>query len=444
MQAGTHALIIEDDVATANAIGKVVSALGHTVTIANTLKEARSAAEKSLPGLVLVDLGMPDGDGVSIVAELREIGVEDFVVISGETGQHKAVESLRAGVADFLSKPVKLSEIHRVLTRVIQQREDRQVGVAIPTAGPVIEPARLVGSSEAARHLRHSVQRVARMQPVRTVVAGAPGVGKRNIAASLHLESGVTGSMVYVNCAQEIDDAAPSRFFGRRAADGSTRPIDGYVQVADGGNLVLDDLSSLPAALQSKLITFLSTGMVIPVDGQRSVRVECGLIGILREPLAKAFESGRLKEDLYYALAQTVITVPPLSERAEDTLEIAEGAIAELNAQSGSEKALSPELRERLRNYAWPGNVVELKNILRAAHAGTPPDGEILVSHVFAPALSDGGSDPAAHLVGNSFWEVEKKLLLATLDSTDGNKRQAAKLLGISLKTLYNRLHAYS
>jgi len=444
MQAGTHALVIEDDVATADAIGKVVSALGHTVTIAHTLKGARVAAEKSLPGLVLVDLGMPDGNGVSIVNELRQIGVEDFVVISGEQGQDKAVESLRAGVADFLVKPVKLSEIHRVLARVIQQREDRQIGVAVPTAGPVIEAARLVGSSDATRHLRHSVERVAAMAPVRTVVAGAPGVGKRNIAASIHQQSGVTGSAVYVNCAQEIDEAAPSRFFGRRATDGSSRPIDGYLQLAANGTLVLDDLSVLPAALQSKLITFLNTGMVIPVDGQRSSRVECGLIGILREPLADAFETGRLKEELYYALAQAVITVPPLSERAEDTLEIAEGAISELNAQTGTEKALSPELRERLHNYAWPGNVVELKNILRAAHAGTPPDGEILVSHVFAPALSEGGSDPAAHLVGNSFWEVEKKLLLATLDSTGGNKRQAAKLLGISLKTLYNRLHAYS
>ena len=138
-----------------------------------------------------------------------------------------------------------------------------------------------------------------------------------------------------------------------------------------------------------------------------------------------------------------MITVPALSEREEDTLEIAERAIAELNAVTGTDKALSEELRERLRDYAWPGNVVELKNTLRAAYAGTEPDEEIAVSKVFAPALSGGASDPAAHLVGNSFWEVEKKLLLATLEHTGGNKRQAAKILGISLKTLYNRLHAY-
>ena len=134
--------------------------------------------------------------------------------------------------------------------------------------------------------------------------------------------------------------------------------------------------------------------------------------------MAEAFAEGRLKEDLYYRLAEAVVTVPPLSERENDTLEIAERAVAELNALTGTDKALSDELRERLRSYTWPGNVVELKNTLRAAYAGTEPDEEIEIDKVFVPALSDGSADPAALLVGNSFWDVEKKLLLATLEFT--------------------------
>jgi len=443
MSQGNPALVIEDDQATAEAIARVVTALGHDVTVALTLEEARAAASANRPRLVIVDLGMPDGDGVQIVHELRSDGVDDFIVISGSRSQERVLESLRAGVADFLVKPVKLSEIHRVVGRVVQSREDRQIGVATPAAPPVIEPARLVGTSEAARLLRHAVQRVARNTPLRAVILGASGVGKRNIAASIHHESRAEGRALHVVCPQEVDEAAAARFFGRVADKDGQGAVEGYIVSAKGGTLVLDDVSRLPDALQSKLMTFLSTGQVMPVGGFEAVEVDCAVLAILREPVADAFAESRLREDLYYRLAEAVVTVPPLSERENDTLEIAERAVADLNALTGTDKALSDELRERLRSYAWPGNVIELRNTLRAAYAGTEPDEEIEVDKVFVPALSDGSADPAAHLVGNSFWEVEKRLLLATLEFTGGNKRQAAKILGISLKTLYNRLHAY-
>ena len=350
------ALVIEDDEATANAIARVVASLGHEVRTASTLEQARAIADEMLPTLVMVDLGMPDGDGVQIVHELRGRGVEDFIVISGSQSQERVLESLRAGVADFLVKPVKLSEIHRVVNRVVQMREDRQIGVATPAAPFVIEPARLVGTSEAARHLRHSVQRVARLAPLRAIVTGAPGVGKRNIAASIHHESQAEGRALHVNCAQEVDEAATARLFGRVADEKDGKPaIEGYIVGARNGTLVLDDLSRLPIALQSKLTTFLSTGEVTPVGGYASVEVDCAVIAILREPVAEAFAGERLKEDLYYRLAEAVVTVPPLSERENDTLEIAERAVAELNALTGTDKALSAELRERLRSYTWPG-----------------------------------------------------------------------------------------
>ena len=444
MTTGNNALVIEDDEATAAAIARVVASLGHEVSCAHSIAEAREAVGRVAPELVLVDLGMPDGDGVDMVGELREMGVEDFIVISGEKSQARVVDSLRAGVADFLLKPVKLSEIHRVVGRVVQARQDRLVGVATPAASPVVEAARLVGSSEAARQLRHAVQRVARMSPIRAIITGASGVGKRNIAASIHQESGAEGRALYVDCASEVDESAARRFFGHVPGEADGRDEEGYVRRAAGGTLVLDDLSQLPKGLQSTLITFLDKGTVTPANGYEPTPVECAVIGILREPASEAFAAGRLREDLYYALAEAIIAVPSLNERREDTLEIAERTIASLNAASGTDKQLSAELRERLADYAWPGNVVELKNVLRAAHAGTDADEQIGVDKVFVPALSEGGTDPAAHLVGNSFWEVEKKLLLATLEHTDGNKRQAARILGISLKTLYNRLHAYS
>ena len=444
MSTGNHALVIEDDAPTAAAVARVVASLGHEVSTAHSIAEAREAVDRALPSLVLVDLGMPDGDGVAMVAELRERGVEDFVVISGAQSQARVVESLRAGVSDFLLKPVKLSEIHRVVGRVVQARQDRLVGVATPASSPVVEPARLVGSSEATRQLRHAVQRVASMSPIRAVVTGASGVGKRNIAASIHEESGAAGRALYVDCASEVDESASRRFFGHVGDDADARTDEGYVRRAANGTLVLDDLSQLSKGLQSTLITFLNTGKVTPANGYEAIKVDCAVVAILREPVSEAFASGRLREDLYYALAEAIVAVPPLRERQEDTLEIAERTVAGLNAASGTDKSLSEELRARLRDYEWPGNVVELKNVLRAAHAGTAPDEEIGVDKVFVPALSEGGSDPAAHLVGNSFWEVEKKLLLATLEHTDGNKRQAARILGISLKTLYNRLHAYS
>ncbi len=441
---GNSAIVIEDDVPTAQAIGKVVESMGFEVRLAHSLKEARELSATVLPALALVDLGMPDGDGVAMVRELREIGVEDFIVISGSRSQERVVESLRAGVADFLIKPVKLSEIRAVVERVVAARDAFRVGVATPVARASIEPARLVGHSEATLHLRQQVQRVAGMDPLRAVIIGAPGVGKRNIAASIHHETGVEGKALCVSCAEEVDEAASIRFFGRTAAGKADRALAGYVELAEGGTLILDDMSRLPLSLQSKLKTCIDTGLVSPSRGKQSRPVRCAIIAILREPAAIAMEEGRLRDDLYYSLAESVITVPPLSEREEDTLEIAERAINELNSLTGTDKALSEELRSRLANYSWPGNVIELKNTLRAAYASTEPDEVIEISKLMMPALIDGAADPAAHLVGNSFWDVERKLLLATLDYTGGNKRQAARILGISLKTLYNRLHAYS
>ena len=443
-QMSMSALVIEDDVATAEAIGKAVASSGFAVRLAHTLEQARSLADEQLPSLVLADLGMPDGNGVDVVRELRVAGVEDFIVISGSREQERVIESLRAGVSDFLLKPVKLSEIHRVVERVVDAREARRVGVAIPVERATVEPARLVGQSDAARQLRQQVQRVANLKPVRAIIAGASGVGKRNIAASIHHESDLSGRALCVNCAEEVDESAPLRFFGRGANGGQSRASMGYMEMAHGGTLVLDDISRLPISLQSSLKTCIDTGLIAPVNGFASRKVDCGIIAILREPFSEAMNGGRLRDDLYYSLAESVITVPPLADREEDTLEIAERAIRELNTLTGTDKALSDELRERLANYSWPGNVIELKSTLRAAYAGTEPDEEIELSKVLMPALSDGAADPAASLVGNSFWDVEKKLLLATLDYTDGNKRQAAKILGISLKTLYNRLHAYS
>lgn len=440
---GNIAIVIEDDIPTAQAIGKVVESLGFDVRLAHTLADARAQAESLLPTLVLVDLGMPDGDGVQMVTELRDCGVDDFVVISGSRSQQRVVESLRAGVADFLIKPVKLSEIRIVVERVVAARESRRVGVAVPVERASIEPARLVGNSEATLLLRQQVQRVAVMQPLRAVITGASGVGKRNIAASIHHESGADGQALCVSCAEEVDESAGLRFFGTAGGDDQRR-LTGYLELAEGGTLILDDVSRLPLNLQSQLKTCIDTGLTSPRGHGESRPLRCAIIAILREPAAAALEGGRLHEEFYYSMAESVIKVPPLAEREEDTLEIAERAIRELNAVTGTDKALSDEFRARLANYSWPGNVIELKNTLRAAYASTEPDEEIEISRLMLPALNDGTADPAAHLVGNSFWDVEKKLLLATLEYTGGNKRQAARILGISLKTLYNRLHAYS
>ena len=434
-------LVVEDDPSAARAIADVVRRIGYAVHVAATVGEAREIVARTPPDLALVDEELPDGRGVALAAELSALGVADIVMISASGSRDVVVEALRAGVHDFLKKPVRLSRVRRAVLGSAALQRRAADAAAEPAPVTAVEPAGLVGRSRASRALRARVERLARVRNLRALIVGPPGTDKRRVAARLHAESGAPGPALFVDCAHEIDAAAMTRFFGRAGDDArGVRAVPGYLARARDGTLVLDDLSLLPRDLQSVLCTALLGAASEPDGGvERSVGLRCGVVGILREPARIAVSTGRLSADLHLTLSGAILEVPSLDERREDIAEIAERFVAELNASEHDDKTLSDEFAVRAAERPWPGNLLQLRNALRTAYARAGPRGPIELGRN-AAGPSDGPGAPVEALVGMRFEDVRRQLLRATLEHAGGDKRLCASLLGISLKTVYAQL----
>ena len=433
-------LVVEDDPTAAEAIAAVVRTTGYAVRVAGSVIEARRVAAEDVPDLALVDQTLPDGEGTALLHELREAGVEDLVMVSAAGSRDVVVEALRAGASDFLRKPVRLSHVRRAVlgSRALQRRGPDVA--ASPAGATEVEPAGLVGRSRASRELRRRVERIAAIEQLRALIVGPAGTDKRRVAARLHVETGANGAALFVDCAHEIDASASLRFLGREGdPEHGVVPVQGYLARARGGTLVLDDLSCLPRALQSVLSTALSTPSAGRADGAgRSAELGCGVIGILREPARIALATGRLSSDLHLALAGAILEIPSLEDRREDVEAIAEHFLAELNEEGREDKRLSEALRVEIAERSWPGNLLQLRNTLRNAWARAESGERLELGR--NTAAGETPPTPVDALIGLGFRDVRRELLQRTLEHTGGDKRLCAKLLGISLKSVYTHL----
>lgn len=439
-------LVIEDDANTALSLKRVLEREGYSVVCAHSLSEAMQTATEQVPRIVLLDLSLPDGDGVECIEELKTHGVRDVIVVSGTDDAEKTRNCLQAGVFDFILKPASASDVVRSIRRSDGLGRQRQVVSGEYPIPLSLGFGSLEGSSAASVKLTNCIKQAAAQKLPSALLIGQPGVLKADIAALLHHYTGRPGSALLVNCASENDDGAPLRFFGGRedtAIGTNEEPSPGYFHKANGATLVLDDISSLDVSLQRRLATYLKEGEVYPLNSLTPVRHDCALVCILREPANQALESGRLDESLYFAMAGTTIVVPPLVERQQDIVFFARQAVTQLNRLFGTEKSLSEGMLEQLKGYYWPGNLVELKNCLLAAYRRTEAGDEIKPDSSLFTSLDEMANDKITPFVGQSFQAVEKLLIEATLADNNGNKSRTAQVLGISLKTLYNRLNSY-
>lgn len=281
------------------------------------------------------------------------------------------------------------------------------------------------------------------MNPLRAMIVGESDAGSRHLAAGLHADSDTIGELLHVDCSA----VSPSALAGQLLGNGSSE--SGLLHRARGGTLVLEALERMPREVQQTLLGRLSNtalpGTVCRGNVRRiNERHAPGIIGIVAGQLSKHLESGSIDSDLHSFLADALIVIPSLREREGDALEIACQQVAALNAETGDGKELSQELAERISAHDWPGNVTELKTTLRALYFASARGSVIEPNESVAPELGDVGCRLARALVGRSVWDVQRLLLMETLSSTGGDKKRTAKVLGISLKTLYNRLHAYN
>ena len=440
-------LIVEDDVIAARAMSKILTKDGYKNTTSLTLHDALAKVEALCPRLVLLDLTLPDGNGLEAMTQLKHCGVLEVIVVSGTDSPEHTRQCLRAGAFDFIAKPATASDIMQAVRRAdaLLKLENLSTGTYPFSLKPGFGSLE-ADNSTASVNMFKNIKRIApHLYHGGCLIKGPAGALKNDIAACINHYSAASSVAYLINCATEDDDGALARFTGTELTErnytiGSEQ---GYLQSIGEGTVVLDDLSYLSMDVQALIAKILDDRKLSFVGTAESTPYHCAFIGVLREDADAAIRDKRLHQGLYDTLAQNVVTVPSLLERSEDIAFFARKAVEQLNAIFSVEKSISSELMNKLEEHSWPGNLIELRNVILAAYRLTEPGEEIVENYLMTTRKGSPISSEIAPLIGTTLHDAERLLIQATLRTHGNNKRQAADILGISTKTLYNRLKLY-
>jgi len=439
-----RALIVDDDLEVLNVLTEFVKREGFVATGASTLGQAREEIAASPPDILLVDIQLPDGSGLDLLDSLEPGAEPEVVLITGNASVETAVDALRRGVTDYLTKPVDFARLKMALANLARTLEMKgEIGTLRSELRKLGRFGSLIGACPPMQKVYDLIGRVARTD-ASVLITGETGTGKEVVAQTIHsLSRRSKEAFVPVDCGAVSANLIESELFGheRGSFTGADRLHKGYFERAHHGTLFLDEITEMPIELQVKLLRVLETSAVTRVGGSQSVKVDVRIVAATNRRLEDAVAAGKLREDLLYRLNVFPIQLPPLRERGDDLERLAEHFLSELNAAEGTDKQLTGAGRERLRRYGWPGNLRELKNVLQRGFilAG---EGEG-VDPVPEPIVSEAASSSVLMPVGTPLEEAERLLILATLDKYDGDKKKVAAALHISLNTLYSRLSAY-
>lgn len=446
------ALVVDDDSGFRESLEALVRREGFETRAAGSLADARALLADGVPDVILTDLRLPDGDGLELVRGEGGVSGAELVVITGNATVDSAVGALREGVLDYLVKPIDRARLRAALANVARTRALKQeVSSLRHELRELGHFGGMVGASKAMAAVYDALARVAPTGAT-VLVTGESGTGKEVTAETIHrLSQRREAPLLPLNCGAVSPNLIESELFGheRGAFTGADRQRKGYFEQAHGGTLFLDEITEMPVELQVKLLRVLETGIVTRVGGSTPIPVDVRVVAATNRDPRAAVEEGRLREDLFYRLNVFPISLPPLREREGDVDLLAQHFLADLNRAEGSSKSWSRGALARLRANPWKGNVRELKNVVQRAYILA--DAEIGPEAVPAPegeATSDAAVEKSEAVslevrVGSSIADVERRLILATLDGVGGDKKRAAETLGISLKTLYNRLNVY-
>jgi two-component system response regulator AtoC len=442
-----RALVVDDDVTSQSALAALVRDEGFEVETAGTLADARSSLESRSPDVMLLDVGLPDGSGLDFLRELDGATGAEIVLITGNGTVDAAVDAIRHGASDYLTKPADIARLQSVLVNVVRRHELRgEIGSLRRELRTLGRFGPLIGSSAPMQACYDLIGRVAPTD-ASVIVVGESGTGKELVAETIHrLSARKDQAFVALNCGAVSPTLIESELFGheRGSFTGASKEHRGFFERAHGGTLFLDEISEMPMESQVRLLRVLETGRVVRVGGEDDIPVDIRVIAATNCPPDDAVEAGKLREDLLYRLGVFPIHLPPLRDRGSDIVLLAEHFLSELNQSDGTARRFTREALMRLRRHGWPGNVRELKN---AVHRATIlADEDIEAEHLpLAPsAVPECGPDASMRVaIGTTVADAERRLILATLAEHGGNKERSARTLGISLKTLYNKLKKY-
>ena len=441
-------LVIDDERNIRSLVSRVLGQENIEVHMAATGKEGLELADQVDPDLALVDLRLPDIDGIQVLRDLRTRHPQTAVIMITAFGHiESVVAAMKNGATDYLEKPFQHLEKLRIsVTRALEEvKARREITRLQGMQEGKYRTSQIIGESATTRRLREVITQLAQSEAHTILVQGESGTGKELVARGLHFESGRRNSpFMEVNCAAITETLFESELFGHEkgAFTDAKATKKGLMELADGGTLFLDEVGEIPLASQAKLLRCLQERTLKRVGGTRDLKVDVRVIAATNRSLEIMVKEGKFREDLFYRLNVIPLTIPPLRERKEDILPLARHFLAEANSTfHKAVKRLATEAETLLLAYGWPGNVRELKNLIeRLVILST---GDAIESDQlplpFAGA-TDGPSAEEASSEPRTLEAVERAYIVKVLRQVNGNKSEAAKILGITRQTLRKKL----
>ena len=433
-----HLLITDDEPTIRELLAEIAVGEGYTVAVAANIRQARIEIERQRPDMVLLDMMLPDGDGIEFWKSLELVDTQ-VVFITGHSSIDSAIDALRCGAVDYLRKPVSLHRVRALLSELKSLLHEA------PKPGSNDCFVKMIGKSRPMQLLRARIEKVA---PTRATVllVGESGTGKELAAEAIHLASPRHNKpFMPVNCGAISPNLIESELFGHEKGSftGADRQHKGYFERAQGGTLLLDEITEMSVELQVRLLRVLETGCFMRVGTNSEIPVDVRVIAATNFNPEQAVSNGTLREDLYYRLCVFPLELPPLREREGDVVLLAEHFLQELNEESHTRKSFAPDAMKAIQEYSWPGNIRELRNYVYRSYILAD---EVIKGNFTSFDLqshSAGRGSDISLPVGVPLADANRQLILATLKQCGGVKKVAAERLGISLKTLYNRLEEY-
>ena len=455
MSRSLRILFVDDERSLQETMRLELPRLGHEVTVCPDGRSAMKVLEKTMFDAAILDLRMPGMTGMEVLEHLKKVSPDtEAVMMTGHASMETAVDALRLGAFDYITKPCKLTEIEAVLAKILDHRDLKHKNLALQTRVEAAEgPSNLVGHSAPMTAVHRMIATVAPTDAT-VLILGETGTGKELAARSLMQQSKrSTMPFVPINCGAFAEHLVESELFGhiKGSFTGADRDHKGLFEVANGGTVFLDELGELNRNIQVKLLRFLESGEIRRVGDNKPFRTDVRVLCATNRDLRAMINDDLFREDLYFRINTFEIRLPPLRERRQDIPDLAQHLLARTARRPPEQVAglLAPETIDLLLEHQWKGNVRELANVMEYAYiisggAMILPEHLPTTLRLAAPGLSS----PAAGTVGTgtpggprTLEEIETEHVLRTLDKHGGSKTAAALELGISLKTMYNKLN---
>jgi two-component system response regulator HydG len=441
-------LVVDDEASARNGLGKLLEQEGYQVDLAADGAEALESVVEHAPALIISDLKMPNMDGMELLAELRTRGLAIPTVVATAFGDlSTAVAAMRAGAEDYLTKPIDFDALLLVVERTLQREELKSEAENLRRQLRSRDSEGLeglLGASPAMQRVYKSVRQVAAARAT-VLITGESGTGKGEVARALHaLSPRASKPLVSLHCAALAETLLESELFGHEkgAFTGAEKRRIGRIEQADGGTLFLDEIGEIPVATQLKLLRVLQERTFERVGGNETVKVDVRVVAATNKNLATEVRERRFREDLYYRLNVVHVEMPPLRQRGNDIVLLADHFLRRFGAENRRRvEGFTDAARAKLVAHRWPGNVRELENTIERALVFAESDVIDADDLPFDsdPAPTEGGP----RVPGATMAEIEKHAILATLEAVGGSTTKAAEVLDISARTIQYRLHEY-